>query len=210
MKELIIATKNKDKLKEMRNAFKSLPFKVISLKDFPDLPDAVEDGKTFADNALIKAKFFMGLTNRACIADDSGLCVDALDGMPGVYSARFAAIDCTDDLNHAHDSNDVDNNRKLIEELNRIGAAQSVAAYKCALCFVDTDGTVFKTEGTCKGTIKKIPRGTGGFGYDPYFYIEDNKTMAELSLDQKNKISHRGEALRKMVDILTDWSEGKF
>lgn len=210
MKELIIATKNKDKLKEMRAVFSRLPFEIVSLKQFPDLPDAVEDGKTFSDNALIKAKFFMELTGRACIADDSGLCVDALDGMPGVYSARFAVLDSTVDPNHAHDSNDHDNNRKLINELNRIGVEQSAAAYKCALCFIDVDGTIFQTEGVCKGTIKKFPRGNGGFGYDPYFYISDGVTMAELSLEQKNKISHRGEALRKMVDVLTDWSEGKF
>ena len=210
MRELIIATKNNDKFKEMRAAFNGLPFEVVSLKQFPDLPDAVEDGKTFADNALIKAKFFMTLTGEACVADDSGLCVDALDGMPGVYSARYAILNATDDPNYAHDSNDGDNNRRLITELERLGVEQSAAAYKCALCFIDTDGTVFQTEGTCRGTIKKIPRGTGGFGYDPYFYIDDNKTMAELTLEQKDKISHRGEALRKMVELLTDWSEGKF
>ena len=206
MKQLIIATKNNDKFTEMRAAFDGLPFEVVSLKQFPDLPDAVEDGRTFADNALIKAKFFMKLTGKACIADDSGLCVDALDGMPGVYSARYAILNATDDPAHAHDSNDIDNNRMLISELERLGVEQSVAAYKCALCFVDTDGIIFQTEGTCKGTIRKIPRGTGGFGYDPYFYIDDNKTMAELTLEQKDKIRNRGEALRKMVEIL----EGKF
>ncbi|MBQ9478815.1 MAG: RdgB/HAM1 family non-canonical purine NTP pyrophosphatase [Selenomonadaceae bacterium] len=206
MRQLIIATKNKDKLKEMRVAFKNLPFEIVSLDRFGALPDAVEDGKTFADNALIKAKFFMELTGRACIADDSGLCVDALDGMPGVYSARYASLRSTVDLDHAHDSTDGDNNRMLLDELDRIGVEQSSAAYKCALCFVDTDGTVVETEGKCRGTIKKIPRGTGGFGYDPYFYTDADKTMAELTLEQKDRISHRGEALRKMVEIL----EGKF
>ncbi len=209
MKQLLIATKNKNKFREMRTAFQNLPFEIVSLEQFPNVPDAVEDGKTFADNALIKAKFFGRLLNRACLADDSGLCVDALDGMPGVYSARYAALRSTVDPDHAHDSADGENNRMLVSELERIGVNQSTAAYKCALAFVDVDGSVIQTEGICRGIIKKIPRGTGGFGYDPYFYIEDNLTMAELTLDRKDKISHRGEALRKMVAAVSAWSEGK-
>lgn len=193
-------------MREMRAAFKNLPLEIVSLDRFGDLPDAVEDGKTFADNALIKAKFFMELTGLACIADDSGLCVDALDDMPGVYSARYASLRSTIDIDHAPDSTDGDNNQMLLDELDRIGVEQSAAAYKCALCFVDVDGSIVETGGKCQGTIKKIPRGTGGFGYDPYFYINDDKTMAELTFEQKDRISHRGEALRKMVEIL----EGKF
>ena len=206
MKELIIATKNKNKFREMKNAFNGLPFEIKSLDDFRELPDAVEDGKTFADNALIKAKFFGRLLNRACLADDSGLCVDALDGMPGVYSARYAVLRSTADPDRAHDSADGANNQMLLDELNRIGVEQSPAAYKCALALVDLDGTVIQSEGICRGVIKKIPRGSGGFGYDPYFYVDDDMTMAELTLEQKDKISHRGEALRKMVEAVSDWS----
>ena len=210
MEQLIIATKNQYKFREMRAAFKNLPFEIVSLEQFPELPDAIEDGKTFADNALIKAKFFGRLLKRACLADDSGLEVDALDGMPGVYSARYAVLDSTDDPDRAHDSTDGANNRMLISELDRIGVNQSNAAYKCALAFVGIDGTIIQTEGVCRGVIKKIPRGTGGFGYDPYFYIDGEKTMAELTLEQKDAISHRGAALRKMVDAVSERFEGKF
>ena len=195
MKKIIIATKNKGKLREMTEAFETLPVEVLSLEDFGELPDAVENGKTFAENAKIKAEYFMSKTNCACIADDSGLEVEALDGMPGVYSARFAGF-------HADDGT---NNQKLLEELNHVGANESKADYRCALVFIDTNGTVLETEGVCYGTIKKIAKGQGGFGYDPYFYIDDNKTMAELTLEEKNKISHRGAALRQMVTLLEDY-----
>ncbi len=205
MKELIIATKNKNKFREMRTAFKAFPFDIKSLDEFKELPDAVEDGKTFADNALIKARFFSRLLNRACLADDSGLCVDALEGMPGVYSARYAVLRAGADPERAHDSPDDANNRALVAELDRLKIDQSNAAYKCALALVALDGSVLQTEGICRGVIKKIPRGSGGFGYDPYFYVSDDKTMAELTLEQKDKISHRGDALRKMVEAVSDW-----
>ena len=195
MKTVVIATKNKDKLIEMKNAFNELPVEVMSLLDFDEMPDAVEDGETFAENALIKAKFFRNQTGCACIADDSGLEVDALGGAPGIYSARFAGF-------HADDNT---NNIKLISELDRVGVEESKADYRCSLVFVDVDGTKFEVDGTCDGVIKKIARGRNGFGYDPYFYIDDNTTMAELTLDEKNKISHRGSALRQMVDILKDY-----
>ena len=195
MKKIVIATKNKGKLREMTEAFADLPVEVVSLADFGDLPDAVEDGKTFVENAKIKAKFFSSKTDCACIADDSGLEVEALGGMPGVYSARFAGFHADDDTN----------NQKLLEELERVGADESKADYRCALAFVDVDGTTLETEGVCYGIIKKIAKGQGGFGYDPYFYINDNKTMAELTLEEKNKISHRGAALRQMVTLLRDY-----
>ena len=193
MKKIVIATKNKGKLREMAKAFAELPVEIVSLEDFGKLPDAVEDGKTFAENAKIKAAFFMSRTGCACIADDSGLEVEALNGKPGVYSARFAGF-------HADDGT---NNQKLLAELDGVGVDKSKADYRCALAFVDTDGYTLETEGVCYGTIKKIPKGDGGFGYDPYFYIDDNKTMAELTLEEKDKISHRGTALRKMVALLS-------
>lgn len=194
MKKIVIATKNKGKLREMTEAFAALLVEVVSLEEFGELPDAVEDGKTFAENARIKAEYFMSKTQCACIADDSGLEVEALGGMPGVYSARFAGF-------HADDGT---NNQKLIEELELAGVNESKADYRCALVFIDTDGTKLETEGVCYGTIKKIAKGQGGFGYDPYFYIDDSKTMAELTLEEKNKISHRGVALCQMVTLLKE------
>ena len=189
MKKIVIASKNLDKVKEMRLILKNLPLEILSLADFKDLPDAIEDGLTFEDNALIKAKFFRKLTGLACLADDSGLEVDALNGLPGVYSARFAGY-------HADDTS---NNQKLLDELEKIGVKESQAAYRCALAFVDIDGTELLTTGKIDGKIKTVAQGNGGFGYDPYFYIDDLKTMAQLSLDEKNKISHRGAALCKII-----------
>lgn len=192
MKKIVLASKNLDKVKEMRLALQDLPVEILSLADFPDLPDAVEDGATFEDNALIKAKFFAARTGLACLADDSGLEVDALNGLPGVHSARFAGY-------HADDKT---NNQKLLDELGKIGATQSKAAYRCALAFVDTDGTEIITQGKIAGTIKTVAQGTGGFGYDPYFYIDANRTMAQISRAEKNQISHRGAALKEMISIL--------
>ena len=189
MKKIVLASKNLDKVKEMRLALKDLPFEILSLADFAEIPDAIEDGATFEDNAIIKAKFFSEQTNLACLADDSGLEVDALGGLPGVHSARFAGY-------HADDNT---NNQKLLDELKKIGATESKAAYRCALAFVDTDGTQILTQGKVEGKIKTVAKGNGGFGYDPYFYLDANKTMAKISPAEKNNISHRGAALREMI-----------
>ena len=193
MKKIVLASKNSDKLKEMRRVLKNLPLEILSLADFADMPDAIEDGTTFEANALIKARFFRKHTGLACLADDSGLEVDALNGLPGVYSARFAGY-------HANDST---NNQKLLDELKKIGVTESEAAYRCALAFVDIDGTEIVTHGKIAGTIKTVARGNGGFGYDPYLYRDAEKTLAQLSVDEKNLISHRGAALREMVSELT-------
>jgi len=192
MKKIVLASKNLDKIKEMRLALKNLPLEILSLADFAELPDAVEDGSTFEDNALIKAKFFRKRTGLACLADDSGLEVDALGGLPGVYSARFAGYHADDDTN----------NQKLLDELAKVNVTESAAAYRCALAFVDTDGTEIVTHGKISGTIKTVAQGNGGFGYDPYFYINARKTMAQLSASEKNSISHRGAALKEMISKL--------
>ena len=189
MKKIVLASKNSDKVKEIRLALQDLPVEILSLADFPELPDAVEDGATFEENAIIKAKFFAEQTGFACLADDSGLEVDVLNGLPGVHSARFAGY-------HADDKT---NNQKLLDELAKIGATESNAAYRCALAFVDTDGTEIVTCGKIEGKIKTVAQGTGGFGYDPYFYIGENRTMAQISPAEKNQISHRGAALREMI-----------
>ena len=189
MKKIVLASKNLDKVKEMRLALKILPVEILSLADFAEIPDAIEDGATFEDNAIIKAKFFSAQTKLACLADDSGLEVDALDGLPGVHSARFAGW-------HADDNT---NNQKLLDELKKIGVVESKADYRCALAFVDTDGTQILTQGKVEGKIKTVAKGSGGFGYDPYFYLDESRTMAEISPAEKNSISHRGAALREMI-----------
>ena len=199
MKRIVVATKNPGKIREMTAAFRELPVELVALASFGRLPDAVEDGETFAANAEIKARFYMQATGVACLADDSGLEVEALGGAPGVYSARFAGY-------HADDAA---NNAKLLDELTRAGRAQSAAAYRCALAFVDTNERLLLASGSCQGTVKKEPRGVGGFGYDPYFYIEENKTMAELTLQEKDKISHRGNALREMAKLLNVYLSGR-
>lgn len=199
MKRIVVATKNPGKIREMTAAFRELPVELVTLASFGRLPDAVEDGETFAANAEIKARFYMQATGVACLADDSGLEVEALGGAPGVYSARFAGY-------HADDAA---NNAKLLDELTRAGRAQSAAAYCCALAFVDTNGRLLLASGSCQGTVKKEPRGVGGFGYDPYFYIGENKTMAELTLQEKDKISHRGNALREMAKLLNVYLSGR-
>lgn len=195
MKKIVIATKNKGKIREMTAAFDGLPIVLVPLSEFGNLPDAVEDGTTFEANAKIKALFYMKETKTACLADDSGLEVEALGGGPSVYSARFAGEHATDDAN----------NEKLLAEIAKNGLDSSPAAYRCVLAFADTDGVTLTAEGSCTGVIRPEARGNGGFGYDPYFYIDVNKTMAELTLDEKDAISHRGKALREMAIKLSSY-----
>ena len=192
MKKIVIATKNPGKVREMVHAFRGLPVEVVPLSAFGEVPDAVENGTTFADNAHSKAAFYMRQTHTACLADDSGLEVEALDGAPGVHSARFAGW-------HADDAA---NNAKLLSELERKGVKKSAADYRCVLTLVDTNGTTLIAAGRCEGEIRPEPRGANGFGYDPYFYLEDGKTMAELTPEEKDRISRRGKALREMVEKL--------
>lgn len=173
----------------MINAFKNLPVELHSLSEFGPLPDAVEDGTTFEENAIKKAKFYAQKTGYACLADDSGLTIDILDGAPGIYSARFAGY-------HA---DDLANNKKMIEELQKKNVEQSSAQYVCSLVFVDTDGKTLTCTQKCEGIICIFAQGNNGFGYDPYFFVPDlQKTMAELTIEEKNNISHRGKALREM------------
>ena len=196
MKRIVIATKNAGKIREMKAAFSHLPVEVVSLAAFGELPDAVEDGATFEENARIKAHFFCGETGCACIADDSGIEIAALDGAPGVHSARFAGVH----------GDDAANNAKMVAELEKRGLDASAADYRCALVFEDTDGTVLTADGRVDGTVRLVSRGEGGFGYDPYFYVPrdggEEKTMAELTLEEKDAISHRGRALRELVGKL--------
>ena len=195
MKKIIIATRNKGKVKEIKDAFLDLSVELVSLGDIDsELPEPVEDGKTFIENSLIKARYYQEQTGMACLADDSGLEVEALGGAPGVYSARYSG----------ENANDASNNAKLVEELKKLGLESSEAAYQCALTFIDTDGSVLQSQGFCRGEIRLEAVGSNGFGYDPYFYVGD-KSMAQLTLEEKDAISHRGEALRKMAVQLKEY-----
>ncbi|MNB82562.1 dITP/XTP pyrophosphatase [compost metagenome] len=198
---LIVATKNKGKVREFQHAFAPLGLTVKSMFDYPELPDVVEDGHTFAENALKKSKAVGEALGLPVLSDDSGLCVDALDGQPGVYSARYAGEGAQDE----------ENNLKLLSELERMKQGEdtgqpllSAARFVCALSLYDpADGSELTAEGTVEGWITSEPAGAGGFGYDPLFYLpEHEKTMAELTLEEKQKISHRGTALRLLTDKL--------
>ncbi|GAB6929318.1 XTP/dITP diphosphatase [Paenibacillus sp. JCM 10914] len=195
---LIVATRNQGKVKEFAHAFAALGTTVKSMYDYPDLPDVVEDGVTFAENAYKKAKVVGDALGLPVLADDSGLSVDALDGEPGVYSARYAG-------EHGADE---DNNDKLLSELEKLRLGEdteqpllSPARFICALVLYDpASGKKLETEGTVEGWITSDPAGCGGFGYDPLFYLPSyEKTMAELTLEEKQQISHRGDALRQLV-----------
>ena len=193
-KRIVIATGNQGKVREMMNAFQDLDVELVSLKELPEkYPEPVEDGDSFRANSLLKARYYCQRTGMACLADDSGLEVEALRGAPGVYSARYAGEAATDE----------ENNRKLIDELHKLGLDSSPAAYRCVLTFVD-DGTELVADGKCEGEIRLLPQGQNGFGYDPYFYIGE-RTMAEMSLAEKQAVSHRGEAIGKMADLLAGY-----
>ncbi|MGF9700805.1 MULTISPECIES: XTP/dITP diphosphatase [Paenibacillus] len=198
---IIVATRNQGKVREFAHAFAPLGKEVKSMFDYPELPDVVEDGVTFAENAWKKAKAVGDALGLPVLADDSGLCVDLLDGEPGVYSARYAGEGATDALNNA----------KLLRTLESIKSGEdteqpllSPARFVCALVLYDpVSGEKFEAEGTAEGWITSEAAGGGGFGYDPLFYVpEYEMTMAELTLEQKQAISHRGHALRALVSKL--------
>lgn len=193
MQTVVIASGNKGKLKEFRELMADLPVEVKSLADYPEIGDIEENGATFAENAYIKAKAVYDATGCLCIADDSGLEVDALDGAPGIYSARYAG----------EKKDDTANNAKLLAALENVPDDKRGAQFHCAIVAITADGSRFDAEGIVRGRILRAPRGENGFGYDPLFYVpEFERTTAELSMDEKNAISHRGKAVRKMVEIL--------
>lgn len=193
LKELVVATRNPGKFREIAAYFADLPLTLKSLADEPRVGEIREDGRTFVENALKKARAVWKITGGFVLADDSGIVCDDLAGRPGVESARFAGVQATDE----------ENNRQLLEELDAIHDPSRTARYVCALVLVDPDGKETIVEETCEGMITLKPAGSGGFGYDPYFYLPEKQcTMAELPLPVKNRISHRGKALQKMRDFL--------
>jgi len=188
--KLLVATGNAGKLREIRKLFAEHPCQVLGLEDLPPVPEAVEDGASFAENAEKKARHYARLTGLPTLADDSGLVVDALDGAPGIYSARYAG----------EKAGDAANNRKLLEALQGIPAARRRAAFVCALALCEPDGTCRQFAGRLEGVILEESRGHEGFGYDPLFLVpEYGKTLAELPLAIKNRISHRGQALKQLL-----------
>lgn len=193
MNELLIATKNKGKVREFEQLFVPLGYKVKSLLDIENAIDVVEDGKTFQENAIKKAETISKLLNIPTLADDSGLVVDALQGRPGVYSARYAGIGKDDKANL----------EKVLEELSGVPDQKRNARFHCSLALAIPGKATIVVDGTCEGVITKEPKGSEGFGYDPIMYIPSlEKTMAELSKEEKNKISHRSMALKKLKDQL--------
>jgi XTP/dITP diphosphohydrolase len=193
---LIVATKNKGKIREIREALKGLDLRIYALSDFPDVPEMIEDGKSFTENALKKARFYSKVFGKFTLADDSGLEVDSLNGLPGIYSARYSGEGALSK----------ENNRKLLKEMEEIPFSRRGARFKCIMALVSPDGEEAMTEGSCKGRIGMREKGRRGFGYDPLFILPKyGKTMAELSLKEKNKISHRGKALRKIRKIINSF-----
>lgn len=197
--ELLLATTNEGKIREIKQMLKGLRLKILLLKDFPDLPKIKEEGITFRENALCKAKEFSELTCRLTLADDSGLEVEALGGKPGVYSARFAGEGASDE----------ENNRKLLKLLGDIPLPERKAHFRCVIAIVNPQGGIKEAEGKCSGLIGFKPQGRFGFGYDPLFIIPEYKrTFGQLSPFIKNKLSHRYQALKKVRKILEKMIEG--
>ena len=183
MKELIVATRNAKKLGEIKDLLKDCNLKITSLADYKDLPEIVEDGKTFAANALKKAVTIALYTKKLTMGEDSGLEVDFLGGRPGVYSARFSGEEATDDKN----------NQKLLDELRDVPFEKRTARYRCFMALADKDRLVDVVDGACEGVITTELHGTNGFGYDPLFVPDgQTRTFAELPPAIKNRLSHRG------------------
>lgn len=193
--KLVIGTKNKNKLREIKEIMSDLPLEVVSLDEFPGIPDIVEDGKTLEENAVKKARESCLLTKSLTLADDTGLEVDCLNGEPGVYSARFAGPGCSY----------ADNNKKLLSLLKAVPEKQRTARFRCVAAVAEPGGKVVTFEGRIEGYIINEMRGGNGFGYDPVFFIpEYNKTFAELTLEEKNRISHRALAVKGAKKLIID------
>lgn len=196
MKRIIFATGNEGKMKEVRMILKDLDFEVVSMKEAGVKADIVEDGKTFEENAIIKARTVMKITGEIAIADDSGLEVDYLNKEPGIYSARYLGEDTSYDIK----------NKEIIQRLEGVEGSDRSARFVCAIAAAFPDGTIETTRATIEGVIGYEQQGENGFGYDPIVYIPEYKaTTAQLSPEIKNKISHRGKALELMKKKLAGY-----
>ncbi|MBQ6570581.1 MAG: RdgB/HAM1 family non-canonical purine NTP pyrophosphatase [Clostridia bacterium] len=194
MERFVLASNNKKKMKEMRRILEPLGFEVVTVADAGFEPvDVEENGSTFEQNAYIKAKAICEYTKFPSIADDSGLCVDFLDGQPGIYSARFGGEGLDDTGRY----------ELLLQKLAGVPKEKRGAQFVCSICCVYPDGKVIRANGVCKGFISEKPSGNGGFGYDPVFLLPDGRCFAEISDEQKDLFSHRGLALREFAEKMT-------
>jgi XTP/dITP diphosphohydrolase len=198
---IYLATSNSGKVREFREAAQSLSLALDPLPGLANIPPAIEDGITFEQNARIKAEYYSGFApGELILAEDSGLSVDALNGAPGVYSARYAAMLESGDASHEN-SSDQDNNLALINQLERLPDGHFAGKYVCVIALARDGATLGTFTGEAHGELRTVPQGTLGFGYDPLFYFPAlNKTFAELSLEQKREHSHRGKAFRSFLD----------
>ena len=193
--QIVLATHNRGKMEEMSAILGHLPVELLALDAFPEIGDIPETGNTLKENAFIKAETVHRLTGLPALADDTGLEVDALNGAPGIYSARYAGADATFD----------DNCQKMLKELHGVPVEKRTARFRTVIAFVN-GGEKEWVEGVAEGRIIEEKRGIGGFGYDPIFYYPPlRKTFAELDSVEKNSISHRGKALRNFCGILEKW-----
>ena len=198
---LVLATRNEGKVRELRELLKDFPIEIRSLNDFGPIPEVVEDGKTFDDNAYKKAAFTAKVLGLPAMADDSGLSVEALGGAPGVYSARYAG----------EKASDADNIAKLLQEMK--GKKDRRAAFECVISIAVPSGPALTYEGRCEGEITLEPAGSDGFGYDPVFYYPPfGKTFAQCTMAEKNSVSHRGTAMAEVVeefDKIMKWMKSR-
>lgn len=194
MLEILIATNNLGKVKEIKDVLDSPEIKILTMKDFPPLPKIEEDGKTYQENAFKKARKISEYTGKICLADDSGLEIDYLKGEPGIYSSRWG-------------NSDEERINKVLKLLENVPIDKRNAKFVCAVVLFFPNGKTYMVKEECKGSIIFSPKGEHGFGYDPIFLVpEYDKTFAELGDKIKNKISHRGKAMRKMIKIVKEIS----
>ena len=192
MLEILIATNNLGKVKEIKDILDSPEIKILTIKDFPPLPKVEEDGKNYQENAFKKARKISEYTGKICLADDSGLEIDYLKGKPGIYSSRWG-------------NSDEERINKVLKLLEKVPINKRNAKFVCVVVLVFPDGKIYMVKEECKGSITFNPKGEHGFGYDPIFLVpEYDKTFAELGDKIKNQISHRGKAMRRMIDIINE------
>ncbi|QII83029.1 XTP/dITP diphosphatase [Jeotgalibaca arthritidis] len=197
-KTIIIATKNEGKAKEFKQMLEPKGYYIKTLLDYPEIEDVKETGYTFEDNARLKAETISELLQTAVLADDSGLCIDALDGAPGVFSARFSG----------EEKNDARNNAKVLAMLGEMTDVDRSAHFHCTLVLSKPGKESLVVEGKFQGEIAQFPQGDSGFGYDPIFFLPElGKSVAELSEDEKNTISHRALALKELDKQISEWFE---
>jgi len=197
MLEIVLATRNRDKIKEIKKLLNSINARLVSLEDFPGCPEVAEDGETLEENAKKKALVVSQYTKKLSLAEDTGLEVEALGGAPGIHSARFAGDNATYG----------DNNRKLLKLMEKLPIEKRKAKFRCAAVLAKPDGGVVTCEGVCEGMIAFEMKGESGFGYDPVFLVLSyGKTFAELGEKIKNRISHRAQAFAKIKKIIDNWT----